>query len=111
MLIAAFVLAANLSLFHRTPPSPAPTCGIQTVSYRFVGEPGTEFVYGGNTYIVPASGWIELLAKRKPANYLVAGRALPLDVWPRDDFGTRHVPLPKYNSTRTEATTVAGGIR
>ena len=106
MLIAALALTLNFSIFHHSlQKPPAPTCGIQTVSYRFHGEPGSAFVYNGATYVVPASGWIELLAHRKPANYLVAGRALPLDVWPIDEFGTRHVPLPRHTTQSNEGGT------
>jgi len=110
MLITAFILTLNFSFFHTTPKA-APTCGIHIVSYRFVGEPGTEFSYGGSTYVVPASGWIELLAKRQPANYLVSGRELPLDVWPADEFGTRKVPLPQRHRNEAENQITLGGVR
>lgn len=111
MLVASLVLTLNFALFHHTP-RPAPTCGITTVSYRFSGEPGAEFLYAGTKYVVPASGWIELLAHRK-ANYTVSGRALPLDVWPIDEFGTRHVPLPALvpHTHDNDAAAAAGGTK
>jgi len=73
---------------------PVVTCQISTVSYRFVGDAGTAFRYDGRTWSVPKSGWIELIASKRTTEYQVDGRSLPLDVWPRDQFGTRTVPLP-----------------
>lgn len=71
-------------------------CGIKTVGYRFVGQPGQTFRYEGDEYVVPAGGAIELIASRRPAaEYEANGRALPLEVWPIDQFGFRTVPLPK----------------
>ena len=74
--------------------TPQATCGITTVGYRFRGTPGQEFRYAGDTYSIPAEGTIELIADRRKTSYLIAGRTLPLDVWPRDQFGFREVPLP-----------------
>lgn len=79
--------------------SPAVTCNISTVGYRFVGRPGQEFRYAGDTYVVPDEGSIELIAHPRRATYAINGRSLPLDVWPRDQFGFREVPLP---STTTD---------
>jgi len=99
LLLAALNLQIDLgALIHRasgpaTPPSV--TCHIATVSYRFVGEPGTEFRYDGDAWRVPKSGVIELIASKGAADYQFNGRSLPLDVWPRDEFGTRTVPLPR----------------
>jgi hypothetical protein len=98
VLIAALAININLSsLTHRsaTASVPSPTCHISTVSYLFVGEPGTEFTYDGERFVVPATGSVELIAGRHPADVVVAGRHLPLDLWPRDQFGMRTVPLPK----------------
>lgn len=101
------VLAAALSiqidvasLFKRnaTPPEPPrAVCNIKTVSYRFVGTPGTAFKYDGETYRVPANGSIELIAGRREAEYEIGGKRLPLDVWPIDAFGSRTVPLSAGN--------------
>jgi len=82
--------------YHPAPQVKSLTCHIDTVSYRFVGEPGTEFRYDGDTYSVPQSGSIELVSTRAE-NYEVKGRTLPLNLWPKDNFGMRTIPLPKSN--------------
>jgi len=110
MFLIAALFSFHLSWLHAPSKAPAPTCGISIVSYRFEGKPGTEFVYSGTKYVVPASGWVELLAKRAPSNRTIAyGRELLLDVWPADQFGTRHVPLPKPPNSNVASAT--GGIR
>ena len=76
------------------------TCGISTVGYRFVGQPGQEFRYAGDTYVVPSEGSVELIASPRRTTYAVAGRSLPLEVWPKDQFGFREVPLPSPNPTK-----------
>jgi hypothetical protein len=94
--VAAISLTLDLSrVFQQKQPAtpPAVTCGIKTVSYRFTGQPGREFRYDGETFRVPASGSIELIASRA-SEYAVGGRKLPLDVWPIDEFGARTVQLP-----------------
>jgi hypothetical protein len=89
-ILHAITLAA---LLHHAP-APMPVCHTGTVSYRFTGAPGATFTYGGTRYLVPASGWIELLSADGDKAYLAAnGRTLPLDVWPIDAFGTRTVPV------------------
>ena len=80
--------------YHPAPQVKSLTCHIDTVSYRFVGDPGTQFRYDGDTYRVPQSGSIELVSTRAQ-NYEVNGRTLPLNLWPKDDFGMRTIPLPK----------------
>jgi hypothetical protein len=80
--------------YHPAPQVKSLTCHIDTVSYRFVGEPGTEFRYDGDTYSVPPAGSIELVSTRAQ-NYEVNGRALPLNLWPKDNFGMRTIPLPR----------------
>src|SRR5687768_9554475 len=103
MILAAALLTASISveidlgaLFKRANAvqSPAVTCGISTVGYRFVGKPGQEFRYAGDRYKVPAGGSIELIASPRRTTYAINGRSLPLEVWPRDQFGFREVPLP-----------------
>ena len=79
--------------------SPQVTCGITTVGYRFRGRAGQQFRYAGDTYTVPAEGTIELIADRRRTTYATEGRTLPLDVWPRDPFGFRDIPLPSPAST------------
>jgi hypothetical protein len=75
--------------------APAVTCHSGTISYKFVGAPGTAFTYGGKSYTVPKNGSIELVRENREAAYLIAGKSLPLEVWPMDAFGTRTVPLPR----------------
>ena len=93
MLIEAITLAALLS--RRPAPQPVVTCHAGTVSYRFVGAPGTTFRYSGESFSVPKSGSIELIGHGGEREYQLADRALPLEVWPIDQFGTRTVPLPQ----------------
>jgi hypothetical protein len=99
MLILAAVLTASInldltSLIRHARKEPVVTCGIVTVGYRFRGKPGQEFRYAGDTYEIPEEGWVELIADRRRTTYAIRGRSLPLDVWPRDPFGFRDVPLP-----------------
>jgi len=95
-ILHAITLAA---LLHHAP-APAPVCHTGTVSYKFIGTPGSTFTYMGTRYAVPASGWIELLGEGTNRAYLAAnGKTLPLDVWPIDAFGTRSVPLQAETQT------------
>lgn len=68
-------------------------CGIATVGYRFHGLPGLKFVYANDEYEIPAEGVIELIADRRHTTYRIENRTLPLDVWPRDPFGFRDIPV------------------
>jgi hypothetical protein len=82
------------SFFHRVSvPAPTTSCRIDTVSYKFVGAPGTEFVYEGKKYSIPDTGAIELLADKKVEDFVVAGQRTRLDLFPKDAFGTRTVTL------------------
>jgi len=107
MLILATILTASISveldlgaLLHRkTVQTPSITCGISTVGYRFSGKPGQEFRYAGDTYTVPAEGWVELIADKRRTTYSYASRSLPLEVWPKNQFGFREVPLPSPDAT------------
>lgn len=104
MLLLAAALTASVhieidlgTLFKRAnaaQSSPTVTCNISTVGYRFTGKPGQQFRYAGDTYVVPDEGTIELIAHPRRSTYAIDGRSLPLDVWPRDQFGFRDVPLP-----------------
>jgi hypothetical protein len=102
MIVLAAILTASINididltaLIHRTAAkAPQVTCGISTVGYRFSGKPGQEFRYAGDTYQVPAEGWVELIADKRRTTYSFSGRSLPLDVWPKNQFGFREVPLP-----------------
>src|SRR6266481_8990215 len=100
-ILHAITLAA---LLHHSPAAPAVTCHTGTVSYKFVGAPGATFTYAGAKYLVPNSGWIELLSERDDKGYLAAnGRTLPLAVWPIDAFGTRTVPLQDASAVPTQS--------
>lgn len=93
MILEAAISIASLF----THPSPTATCHAGTVSYKFVGPAGTTFTYSGRQYAVPQSGAIELVGHGGETNYQLAGKRLPLDVWPIDSFGTRTVPTqPAY---------------
>ena len=104
MILLAAALSASINLEidlgalvrrgRRVEQNAAATCNISTVGYRFIGRAGQEFRYAGDTYVVPAEGSIELIAHPRRNTYAIDGRSLPLDVWPRDQFGFREVPLP-----------------
>jgi hypothetical protein len=106
VILLAAVLTASINvdidlsrLVRKAQSAPAQvTCGITTVGYRFRGAPGQQFRYAGDTYKVPAEGWVELIADKKKTTYAVNGSSLPLDVWPRDQFGFRDVPLPGFDA-------------
>jgi len=107
MILLATILTASISveldlgalLRRNTVKEPTVTCGISTVGYRFTGRPGQEFRYAGDTYQVPSEGWVELIADKRRTTYSVEGRSLPLEVWPKNQFGFREVPLPSSDST------------
>lgn len=102
MLLLATVLTASINididlsalLRRHAQKEPQVTCGISTVGYRFTGKPGQEFRYAGDTYEIPVEGWVELIADKRRTTYSIEGRTLPLEVWPRNQFGFREVPLP-----------------
>lgn len=96
---SAFVAAvllhlAGLHFSGKPADTPHVVCGIRTVSYRFVGSAGQEFVYDGDAYRLPANGTIELIASPQTSTYEVANRTMPLDTEAADQFGTRTVRLP-----------------
>jgi hypothetical protein len=101
-LVLAAVLTASMNidldlgaLIRRTQAKePTVTCGIVTVGYRFRGKVGQSFRYAGDTYEIPEEGSVELIADRRRTTYAINGHSLPLDVWPRDPFGFRDIPLP-----------------
>lgn len=101
ILAAALTLGINVELDlralvrHHDRRSPKVTCGIRTVGYRFMGQPGQQFRYAGDTWTVPADGYIELIADARRTTYSYEGRTLPLEVWPLDQFSFRRVPLPQ----------------
>lgn len=103
--IAALVLSVKLGalLDRLRVPEPQATCGIETTSYLFKGEPGTEFGYAGETVRLPESGSVELIASRGNT-YEVAGRKLGLDVSSADEFGRRTIQVPSLDSPAVTAT-------
>ena len=104
-MLLAFAAAIFLSVASFRAPhqfEPQVTCGITTVSYRFVGTPGQRFSYDGETFRIPARGSIELIASKGVTTYRFSTRDLMLDVWPLDQFGTRTVPLPDNPERRPQ---------
>jgi hypothetical protein len=108
ILAAALTLGINIELDlgalirHHDRPVPKVTCGIKTVGYRFMGKPGQQFRYAGDTWTVPNEGWIELIADARRTTYSFDGRTLPLEVWPLDPFSFRRVPLPASSNANLE---------
>lgn len=108
LLAAALTAALNVEIdlgalvrrANKVQSAPSVTCNISTVGYRFNGKPGQEFRYAGETWVVPAEGSIELIAAPRRTTYAFDGRSLPLDVWPRDQFGFRDVPLPSPDAQK-----------
>jgi len=81
---------------------PAAVCNISTVGYRFRGKPGQEFRYAGDSYVIPAEGWVELIADRRRTTYAFNGQTLPIAESPRDPFGFRDVSLPSPTAIEKE---------
>jgi len=93
-ILAAAAVAAQLTMPPvLSPAAPKPVCNIKTVSYKFTGAPGTEFRYDGSQYVIPKSGWIELIASKKSTQADFNGNHVQLDLFPLDDFGARTIPL------------------
>jgi hypothetical protein len=109
MLAAAIALNVTIDLgpkrTGRSSRAPVVTCHKGAVSYKFVGTPGTKFVYGGDEYALPMEGSIELLPARGAAEFVLAGEKLPVDVGPLDAFGTRIVDVPMPQSTQSTPST------
>jgi hypothetical protein len=79
---------------------PKVTCNISTVGYRFRGTPGQEFRYAGDTYEIPAEGWVELIADKRRTSYAFNGDTFAIAETPRDPFGFRDVVLPKADAMK-----------
>jgi hypothetical protein len=107
MLLLAVALTASIhvdldltALARRSKKAePVAVCNISTVGYRFRGTPGQQFRYAGDTYVIPAEGWVELIADRRRATYAFNGQTLAIADSPRDPFGFRDVPLPSTTAT------------
>lgn len=115
MLLAAAVLTASISvnidlsgLMRRANQAPKATCNIATVGYRFRGTPGQEFRYAGDSYRIPAEGWVELIADRRRTTFAVEGHTLSIADSPRDPFGFRDVTLPTTSTLPTTNATQKG---
>ena len=105
-LVAAIALNVTIDLGPkrnvRSSRPPVVTCHKGAVSYKFVGTPGTKFTYGGDEYVLPIEGAVEIIAARGATDYLLAGDRLPIDSGPLDAFGTRivDVPMPPQPATQ-----------
>ena len=99
LLAAALTLSINLELDlsglirASRVTEPRATCGISTIGYRFAGLPAQKFRYSGETYLIPAEGYLELIADPRRTDYEFEGRRLPL-AGPRNAFGFTDVELP-----------------
>ncbi len=95
--VMTFSISVDLDLSRliraARPARPPATCGIAIVGYRITGQPRQTFRYGGETYVIPAEGYVELIALPRRARYEFEGRTLPLD-GPRDPLGFAEVALP-----------------
>jgi hypothetical protein len=106
MFLLAVALTASISvdidltslIRHARQSEPKATCNINTVGYRFRGTPGQEFRYAGDTYQIPAEGWVELIADRRRTSFAVSGKTFPIVDNPRDPFGFRDVTLPSNDA-------------
>ena len=106
MLMNLKVMMTNLAHQAANAAPARQECHVRVVSHRFVGKPGTTFKYDGDEFSIPKSGSIELISSRSGNTYELAGRKLPLNVFPVDDFGTETVSLPA-DQQPTAASTVA----
>lgn len=110
MIVAAFAIHVAVDLGPSKAKSsgkaPAVTCHKGPVSYKFVGTPGTKFTYGGDAWMIPMEGSIEIIADAKAADYVLAGQKLSIDIGPVDAFGTRtiQVPMPQTQDAPGEKT-------
>ena len=99
MLLLAATLSVNMDLIgllqkKNAQSAPSATCHIKVTSYKFNGKPGQRFTYDGDTYRIPQTGTIEIVANQRNSEYQINGKTLPLNVWAKDDFGTISVPMP-----------------
>lgn len=110
ILAAALTLGINIEIdlgaliSRQERKSPAVTCGIKTVGYRFSGAPGQQFRYAGETFTIPRQGYVEVISLSKVTTYSVADRALPLEdgVSPLDGFSFRWIALPATTTAAIE---------
>src|SRR5258706_5944405 len=74
--------------------APVVTCHKGPVSYKFVGTPGTKFVYGGGFWMIPLDRSIEIIADSKGFGYVPARQQLTVDGRPGDALRTRTIHVP-----------------
>lgn len=91
-ILAAVAISITIDLGPK-PKAAKVTCHHGAVSYRFVGAPGTRFVYDGESFVVPQAGSIELVADSKDGEYVLAGQSHAIEPGPTDAFGTQTVTL------------------
>src|SRR5688572_1738584 len=87
------VIAANLNagVFGRK--NGNATCGIKVVSYKFIGNAGTQLVYGNRSFTIPQHGVIELAAQKDQNTFQVSGKSFEIQSNTPDEFGTATVEL------------------
>jgi hypothetical protein len=92
-------IAANMNagVFGRK--SGNATCGIKVVSYKFVGNAGTELIYGNRSVVIPQHGVIELVAQKGLNSFQVAGKSFEIQNTTADEFGTATVELYRAASS------------
>ena len=96
--VVAFALLARIefdltSLLHGHRTVLSPVCGITVVGYHISGEAGQRFAYDGEACVIPAEGFIELVANRSQTTYRFEGRDIPLR-GPLNGFGFMEIRLP-----------------
>jgi hypothetical protein len=96
--LAAITMNFGALFAGQQPAVPTTTCHIRVVSHKFVGAPATVFSYAGDQYSIPPTGWIELIAEKGADTYEFNGRALPLNIFPLDDFGTETISVPRMSA-------------
>lgn len=82
--------------------TPTATCGIKVVGYHFSGAVGQSFRYGGESYTIPAEGFVDLISLPRVNNFAIEGRTLPFGEGPLDPFSFRSVPLPSMAQLRSQ---------
>ena len=91
LLLITVTANLNAGIFGRK--SGNATCGIKVVSLKFVGNAGTQLVYGNRSVVIPQHGAIELVAQKDQNTFKVAGKSFPINVTTADEFGTATVEL------------------
>lgn len=98
--MAAAALVTILMFLHaatrtHAEPSPVVKCSIHVVGYTFQGVEGQRLELAGVTYTVGKNGVVEVISDGDETFYRYEGKALPLTVWPANEFSFVQVPLPR----------------